>query len=49
MSGIIYFVGLLFMSGGIGAQFGSAAGCIVFGTGLIVAAFLIYLTPTRRW
>jgi len=42
--GFVYAVGLSFISGAIGVLTANAAfGCLAFGIGLIVAAFLSYI------
>lgn len=40
-----YFIGLLFLACAVGSKTDAAIGCMVFGTGLIIAAVAEYLKP----
>jgi len=40
---LIYFIGLLFLSGSIGCLWGSAFGSMAFGIGLMFVAFIRYV------
>ena len=37
-AGFFYFIGLLFVSGSLGVMHGTAIGCLIFGSGVMVAA-----------